>query len=261
MLGAHRGGGGATLPAPAPLTARSRRPRASSAPSTSVQAAQLMTTSGRVARSTLLRDRARSTMSIELDVRSRSRRGRRRRRRASTSRPSIPSAPVTSSFTVRHPISELSPTRKRRRAAGRRERASFTLRPSRLASMRVPRSRDARAGEDDRVLDLGAARCAAVADRGVGADVGVARCGRRRRSSAGPRTMERSRRAPASIDDPPLHPRLASISPSMRALDLLQHQPVGLEHVVELAGVLPPALHHLRLHPAAARRSGPGSPR
>ena len=38
----------------------------------------------------------------------------------------------------------------------------------------------------------------------------------------------------------------------MRALEVLEHEPVGLEHVVELAGVLPPAAHRVALDPAAA---------
>ena len=38
----------------------------------------------------------------------------------------------------------------------------------------------------------------------------------------------------------------------MRALDAVEDEPVGLEHVVQAAGVLPPAAHDVRLDAAAA---------
>ena len=58
---------------------------------------------------------------------------------------------------------------------------------------------------------------------------------------AGPRTTERSSRAPGAIATRP-STRLASSSSHVDApLDVLEHEPVGLEHVGELAGVLPPA--------------------
>ena len=68
---------------------------------------------------------------------------------------------------------------------------------------------------------------------------------------AGPRTVERSSRAPGSMTTRPSTCESIS-SPSTRALDRVEDQPVGLEHVVEAAGVLPPAAHDVRLDAPAA---------
>ena len=45
------------------------------------------------------------------------------------------------------------------------------------------------------------------------------------------------------------------------ALDRLEDEPVGLEHVVEPAGVLPPAAHDVRLDVCGPRRPATGSRR
>ena len=77
-------------------------------------------------------------------------------------------------------------------------------------------------------------------DRRVGADVGVGDpgAGADDRRAADDRALEPR----ARLDhDPALDPASPTSSPSIRALDVLEDQPVGLEHVVELAGVLPPA--------------------
>src|SRR3954466_16139689 len=77
---------------------------------------------------------------------------------------------------------------------------------------------------------------------------------------AGPRTVERSSRAPASTTTrPSTWPPTTSPS-TRRAAERLagdagvgrvEDQPVGLEHVVEPAGVLPPAAHDVRLDAVA----------
>ena len=65
--------------------------------------------------------------------------------------------------------------------------------------------------------------------------------------TAGPRTTERVSVAPASSDDAALDPGLLVDLALELGLQLLQHEAVGLEHVGELAGVLPPAAHDLGL--------------
>src|SRR3954447_14154920 len=93
----------ATLPAPVPLTAKAAV-SASSAPSTSVQAAQLMTTSGR-SRSNFLSSPTGSVTSSS---------GRPKPTTSwpalpaasITSRPSIPAAPVTRTFTRQLPLDD-----------------------------------------------------------------------------------------------------------------------------------------------------------
>ena len=62
--------------------------------------------------------------------------------------------------------------------------------------------------------------------------------------------MVRSRRAPGSTTDPSVDLRVDELS--LHVLDdLVEHQAVGLEHVLEPPGVLPPATHDVRLDPAA----------
>ena len=101
-------------------------------------------------------------------------------------------------------------------SAARRRGSSLTLRPSRLASMRGPRSGDADAGEQDRVLDLGAGDHAdACVDRRVGADVGVGdpRAGADDRRAADDRPLERRARPRPRPGPRPWSP---ISSPSMR---------------------------------------------
>ena len=92
-------------------------------------------------------------------------------------------------------------------------------------------------------------------DRGVGADVGVddARAGGddRRARAPGVRSSVRALLDdhPAldlGVDQLPVHPRL----------EVLEHEAVGLEHVLEPAGVLPPALDDVRLDPLAVVDQG-----
>ena len=120
---------------------------------------------------------------------------------------------------------------------------------------------DHRAGEDDRVLDLGAADAHVLADRGVGADVGVLDPGAG--ADHGRAADDRAARAwrPASITTRP-STRESVVDLALEpGLDLLQDEPVRLEHVGELAGVLPPAADHLRLDLVAVVDQAPGSPR
>ena len=63
---------------------------------------------------------------------------------------------------------------------------------------------------------------------------------------AGPRTVERSRTAPGLHDHAPVALRVDELAVDA-GLDAVEDQAVGLEHVVEAAGVLPPALHDVRL--------------
>src|SRR5665811_1374827 len=102
------------------------------------------------------------------------------------------------------------------------------------------------AGEHDRVLDFGAADSDVLAERGVGADVGALdpRAGAdHRRAAHGRATQLR----PGLDHDPALDlAGLVDLAVDAR-LELLEHQAVGLEHVGELAGVLPPAADDLRL--------------
>ena len=100
------------------------------------------------------------------------------------------------------------------------------------------------------MLDLGAAHVDVVADRGVGADVGVLDAGAG--ADHGRAADDRAGQRRARLEhDPALDPgALVDLALDPR-LQLLQHQPVGLEHVGELAGVLPPAAHDLGLDPVA----------
>ena len=113
-----------------------------------------------------------------------------------------------------------------------------------------PSSPDDRAAlQQDRVLDLRAADRAALADRRVGAHVAVAQ----------PRARAHDRRAAdggaleprAGLDhDPALDLRVDQLA--VDAFDLVvEHQAVGLEHVLQAPGVLPPAAHDVGLHPQA----------
>ena len=63
---------------------------------------------------------------------------------------------------------------------------------------------------------------------------------------AGPRTVVRSSRAPLSIATRP-STRESISSPSMALLEVVEDQPVRVEHVLHLAGVLPPAAHDVRV--------------
>ena len=78
---------------------------------------------------------------------------------------------------------------------------------------------------------------------------------------AGPRTTERSSLRAGLDHDPALDLGVDVSSPSMRALDVLEHQAVRLEHVVELPGVLPPAADGVALDPLAAVDQRAGSRR
>ena len=68
---------------------------------------------------------------------------------------------------------------------------------------------------------------------------------------AGPRTVARSSTAPSSITTRP-STRESTTSPSIALLEVVEDQPVGLEHVLHLPGVLPPAVHDVRVHALAA---------
>src|ERR687894_766824 len=64
-------------------------------------------------------------------------------------------------------------------------------------------------------------------------------------------------RAPDPITAGPLLDHHASLDARVRelaldaALHVLEHEPVGLQHVGELSGVLPPAAHQVRLDTAS----------
>ena len=65
---------------------------------------------------------------------------------------------------------------------------------------------------------------------------------------AGPRTVQRSSRAPGSIDHAAVDLGVDQLALDA-ALDRVEHEPVGGEHVLEAAGVLPPAADDVRLDP------------
>ena len=69
--------------------------------------------------------------------------------------------------------------------------------------------------------------------------------------TTGPRTVQRSRRLPAPMRTGPSSVRLVQLALDV-ADDGAEHEAVGLEHVLELAGVLPPAGDHVRLDAQAA---------
>ena len=67
---------------------------------------------------------------------------------------------------------------------------------------------------------------------------------------AGPLTVQRSSRAPGFDDHATVDPRVDQLARDS-GLDRVEHETVGGEHVLELAGVLPPALDDVRLDPQA----------
>src|SRR3954454_5863116 len=110
--------------------------------------------------------------------------------------------------------------------------------------------RDRAAVEQDRVLDLGALDRAAGADRRVRADVAV---DEPRARADDRRAADRAALEPRAglDDDAPVAARLDHL-----ALDTPVHrvedQAVGLEHVLQAPGVLPPAADDVRLDAVAA---------
>src|SRR5215211_5210535 len=106
------------------------------------------------------------------------------------------------------------------------------------------------AREEDRLLDLGVPDLASLADGGVRPDVGVdqVRAGTDDGGSAHRRAFEPG----ARLDHHPADGlRLDELAVHAR-LEVVEDQPVGLEHVVEAAGVLPPPADDVRLDAHAA---------
>ena len=233
---------------PSPLTS-SATSSWSSAPSTSVKAAQLMTRRAR-------RRRRRRVVNSgvddvdRVDVALDHRRGRPRARRRTTSWPSIPYAPTTSSFTRRCRCRSCRRPGSGRRAAGRASGRSSTSRPSSEDSIRASRSRTLEPSSMIECSTSARSIDAALADRRVGADVGVDEPGARADDRGAAHAASARARAPASITTRPSTVRVGQLAVDA-ALDRVEHQPVGLEHVLEAAGVLPPALHDVRLDAAA----------
>src|SRR5262249_43100235 len=107
----------------------------------------------------------------------------------------------------------------------------------------------ARALQHDRVLDLAAADHDAVADRREGPDV--------RLLDPGPAADDRGA-TDRAVDDlgprlgDPLAPHLGALGDALDArLQRVEDDAVGFQHVLELAGVLPPALDDVRPDGAA----------
>ena len=206
-----------------------------------------MTASGRSSRSGSLS--AVGVGDVEFGVAERrAPRGRRCPRPAARRGPAFPAAPVTSTFISTISISERSPTSRRSVFGSPSLRVTLTSRPSRLASMRVPRSSTA---EPERRIECSTSERRdddVLADRGVGADVGVLDAGAG--ADHGRAADDRAARAIApSSTTPGPRPCESSIVALEPGLDLLEHEPVGLEHVGELAGVLPPAASRPRTGP------------
>src|SRR5215210_4371684 len=102
-----------------------------------------------------------------------------------------------------------------------------------------------RAGQEDRVLDLGLLDEAVLRDRGVGPDVGVDEA-RARADDRGPADRRALEHGAGLEDDAPVALRVDELAVDAR-LDAVEHEPVRLQHVLEPAGVLPPTLHDVRL--------------
>src|ERR671914_1178683 len=105
---------------------------------------------------------------------------------------------------------------------------------------------DPRAGQHDRMLELGPLDVHVVADRRVRADVGVAdlRPAADDRGAAHGRALEPR---PRLDHHAALDPRVDQLALDP-LLQVVEDQPVGLEHVLDLAGVLPPSVHDVRVH-------------
>src|SRR5215211_6364643 len=109
---------------------------------------------------------------------------------------------------------------------------------------------DLGARQHDRVLELGAADAHLLADRGEGPDVGVGDV----RAAAHDRRPAHGGALQARVG---LHHH-AALEPAVHQLadhallEVVEYQPVGLEHVLHLAGVLPPSVHYLRIHTPTA---------
>src|SRR5215204_4428443 len=100
-----------------------------------------------------------------------------------------------------------------------------------------------RAREHDRVLQLGALDPDVLADRGVGADVGVGQL-RAGADDRGPAHGAADQLGSRLDGHAPLHARVGELS--LVALgQVVEDQPISLQHVLHLAGVLPPAMHHV----------------
>ena len=210
----------ATKPAPCALTSEASCSD-SSAPSTLVQAAQLITAPGRsrvISRSTLAGSvTSRSSWVSAITW---------WRMSSATRTTSWPSIPFGSGDQDLHGIemSALSPTRKRSVFGIPSLRLRLTFLPSRLASIRACEVADAGAGQDDRVLDLGAGDHDVAVDRRVGADVGVGDLGAgaddgraRGRRCARASPPSRSRPGPRPGSRRPARRRSAARCPRARA--------------------------------------------
>src|SRR3954469_2690182 len=225
------------------LTASATSSR-SSAPSTSVNAAQWMTASGEASstRSWAIAGLVRSPLGRSTPTASQPR----ARASATTRWPSMPAAPVIRILTGLEDR-DVSVVAHHEAVGARLARAAADVHVA--AQQRglhaAVKAAHRRAGEQDRVLDLGALDRAVLTDRGVGPDVAVGQ--RRARADDRGAADGRARQRRARLDDDAaLDGRRDQL-----ALDAVLHavedQPVGLEHVVQAAGVLPPALHDVRL--------------
>src|SRR3954451_18487551 len=104
---------------------------------------------------------------------------------------------------------------------------------------------DRRALEQDRVLDLGPLDLALLADRRVRPDVAV---GQSRAGADDRRAADHGALQPrARLDDhAPVDLRVDELAVDAGD-ERVEDEPIGLEHVLEAAGVLPPAAHDVRL--------------
>src|SRR6185503_4671422 len=109
----------------------------------------------------------------------------------------------------------------------------------------------ARSLEHDAVLDLGILDLDVVADRGERPDVGVHDAGAAA-DDGGAANRRPFDHRPLLDDDLPLDAALRIDHAVDPALERLEDQPVRLEHVLELAGVLPPPLDDVRADGEAA---------
>ncbi len=111
--------------------------------------------------------------------------------------------------------------------------------------MRPSRSHTEAPSKQDRVLDLRARDLTALADRRIRADVAVAQHGPRA-DDRRPAHLRALQQRPRLDHDTPVDLRVDQLAVDARA-EVVEDQPVRLEHVVQAPGVLPPAAHDVRL--------------
>src|SRR5437764_14547404 len=238
-----------TIPAPPALT-RSAPAGSASAPSTSVHAAQLMTASGAIC-GTVRRTR-RASVTSRSAISSATTSWFTNSAARTTSRPSIPPAPVTR-IRMRYRMAaglenrDLGVVAHHEAVRARLRRAARDAHvPPNQAGLEPPLEVvDRRTLHHDRVLELGPVDRDVLGDCRIEPDVGVRdpRPATDARGSPDGGSLERDSRLDHHA---PLHAGFDQLALDP-LVEIVQDQPVGVEHVLHLAGVLPPAAHDVRV--------------